>query len=135
MSVNQPEETLTKFEQELTQAMRAVDPPEGFAERVMRSVGIAETPRAKVVEMPRRRRMVWASGAIAAAVLAGVFVGQDIHARHQREQAELARQQAELARQQAEAARQQFEAGIRITDETLDRARAELARAGIQLRD
>jgi hypothetical protein len=77
--------------------------------------------------MPSRLRG-WAGGTIAAAVLAGVFVGQDIHARHQREQ-------AELAQRHAEAARQQFEAGIRITDETLDHARAELARAGIQLRD
>jgi hypothetical protein len=128
MSVNQPEELLTKFEQELTEGMRAVDPPDGFAERLMMRVEVAETPRARVVEMPRRRRTVWASGAIAAALLAGVFVGQDIRARHQREQ-------AELARQHAEAARQQFEAGIRITDETLDHARAELAHAGIQLRD
>ncbi|MGA1981624.1 MAG: hypothetical protein ABSG84_04050 [Acidobacteriaceae bacterium] len=126
--MNQPEGSLTKFEQELTQAMRAVDPPEGFAERVLTRAEAREAPRARVLAMPRRRPL-WTSGAVAAALLVGVFVGEQTHMRHQREQAEATQQQ------RAEAAQRQFEAGIRITDETLDHARAQLARAGIELRD
>jgi type VI protein secretion system component VasF len=128
MSVNQPEESLTKFEQELTQAMRAVDPPEGFADRTIARAQASMQPRARVLAMPSRRPL-WTSGAVAAALLVGVFVGEQAHMRHQREQAEAAQQQ------RAEAAQRQFEAGIRITDETLDHARAQLARAGIELRD
>jgi hypothetical protein len=124
MSVNRPEETLTPFEEELTQAMRAVDPPEGFAERILACARAGESPRARVLAMPRHWP-TWASGAIAAAVLAGAFFGEQTHLRHEREK-------AELAQRQAEAAQQQFEAGIRITDETLDHARVQLARAGIR---
>lgn len=118
--MNQPEETPTQFEQQLTHAMRAVDPPEGFAERVLARAQAAEQPRARVLAMPRRRPL-WASGAIAAALLVGVFIGEQTHLRHQREQAELARQQ--------------FEAGMRITDEALDHTREQLAQAGVRFGD
>ena len=125
--MNQHEGLDAKFEEELTQAMRAVDAPEGFADRVMTRAAAGDVPRARVIAMPRRVP-VWASSAIAAALLVGVFAGEHTHARHEREQ-------AELTQQRAVQAQQQFEAGIRITDETLDHARAQLARAGIQLRD
>jgi hypothetical protein len=120
MSVNQQDESFTKFEEdrfeeELTQAMRTVDPPEGFAERVMARAKADAKPRARVLGMPLRAR-VWASGAIAAALLVGVFIGDEIHVRRQREQAE-----------------QQFEAGIRITDRAIEHTREQLQRAGIQL--
>jgi type VI protein secretion system component VasF len=120
MSVNQPEEPFTKFERELTQALRAVDPPDGFAERVMARAQTSEQPRAKVIAMPRRLPS-WTSGAIAAALLLGVFFGVQIHLRHQREQAQIAQQQ--------------FEDGIRITDQALERTRQQLQRAGVLVGD
>jgi type VI protein secretion system component VasF len=116
MPVNQPEEPLTKFEQELMQAMRAFDPPEGFAERVMERAQASEQPRAKIFAMPRRLPL-WTSGAIAAALLLGVFFGVQTHLRQQREQAELAQQQFELA--------------MRITDRTLEHTRQQLWSAGV----
>ena len=118
--MNQPEDPLTQFEQELTLAMRGVDPPEGFAERVMARAQTSEQPRAKVIAMPRRLPS-WTSGAIAAALLLGVFFGVQIHLRHQREQAQIAQQQ--------------FEDGIRITDQALERTRQQLQRAGVLVGD
>jgi type VI protein secretion system component VasF len=116
MSVNQHDESSTKFEQELTQAMRGVDPPEGFADRVLARAEASEAPPARVLPMPRRRPL-WTSGAVAAALLVGVFVGDQIHLRHQRER--------------VEQAQQQFEAGMRITNETLDHVRVQLEQAGV----
>jgi hypothetical protein len=116
MCVNQPEETRMKFEQELKQAMRAVDPPEGFAERVLVRAKAKEQSRARVLTMPRRLR-AWAGGAIAAAVLVGAFTGEEVHLRRQREQAELAQRQ--------------FETAMRITDRTLEHVRQQLQQAGV----
>jgi len=128
--VNQPEElkqtedlkrredALAKFERELTLAMRAVDPPEGFAERTMARAVAPSPVRAKVLWMPRRVRL-WAGGAIAAALLAGVFFAEEAHQRHQREEAALAQQQFELA--------------MRITDRTLEHTRQQLWNTGIRI--
>ena len=115
--MKQPEESFTKFEQELTQAMRAVDPPEGFADRVMARAQSPAPAQAKVVRMQPRARP-WIGGAIAAVLLAGVFVADEVHVRRQRERGELAQQQ--------------FEAGLRITDEALQHTREQLARAGVR---
>jgi len=115
MSVNQPEEWSNEFEQELTRAMRGVDPPEGFADRVMVRAHAAGPVRAKVLWMPRRVRM-WAGGAVAAALLAGVFFGEEAHLRHQRE----------------EAAQQQFELAMRITGRTLEHVQQQLSDAGVR---
>lgn len=120
-------EPFTKFEQELTEAMRPVEPPEGFAERVLARAEADEAPRARVLTMPLRVR-AWSTGAVAAALLVGSFLGEEAHLRHER-------QKAEMERQRAEVAQQQFETAMRITSETLDHARAQLARAGIELRD
>jgi uncharacterized membrane-anchored protein YhcB (DUF1043 family) len=68
--------------------------------------------------MPTRLR-AWTSGAIAAALVAGIFVGEQLHVRRQREK--------------AEEAQQQFEAAMRITGETLDQTRMELRRAGVSM--
>jgi len=118
--VNQPEEPFTKFEQELTQAMRAVDPPDGFAERVMVRAQASEQPRAKVLAMPRGLPS-WTIGAIAAALLLAVFFGEQTHLRHQREQAEFAQQQFELA--------------MRITDRALEHTQQQLWNAGVRFGD
>jgi len=113
--VNQPEELSNEFEQELTRAMRGVDPAEGFADRVMARAQAAVPVRAKVIWIPRRIRM-WAGGAIAATLLAGVFFGEEAHLRHQREQA----------------AQQQFELAMRITDRTLEHVQQQLSDAGVR---
>jgi tellurite resistance protein len=116
MCVKQPEESFTKFEQELAQAMRAVDPPEGFADRVMARAQSPAPAEAKVVRMQPRARP-WIGGAIAAALLLGVYTGEQAHQRRQREK--------------AIRAEQQFDEGMRITDATLEHVRLQLQQAGI----
>lgn len=112
-----------RFEEELTRAMQRVDAPAGFAERTLARARQLddERPAAKRTVSPRMWSgwRGWASGLAAAALLAGVIAGEQIHLRHQREQAALAERQ--------------FEAGIEITDQALDHARAQLQRAGIGL--
>ena len=115
--MKQPEELNAEFERNLTEALRLVDPPEGFAERIMARALASEQPRARILAM-RPSVCAWMSGAIAAALLAGVFVADEVHVRRQRERGELAQQQ--------------FEAGLRITDEALQHTREQLARAGVR---
>jgi len=117
--VNQPEDVNTEFEQNLTQALRPVEVPEGFADRVMARTQSAPG-LAKVIRMPLRSR-AWASGAIAATLFAGVFFGGQAHERHER--------------RKAEQAQQQFDAAMRITDETLDHVRLQLQQAGVTVGD
>lgn len=126
--MNQPEELLTKFEQELTQAMRAVDPPAGFADRIMARTQAQEQPRARVLRMPSRGRFWMNSGAIAAMVLAGAFFGEQSHLRHERERAEQAQRQTEQAQQ----AQRQFETAMQITDQTLEQVQLQLRQAGVR---
>jgi len=109
---------LSRFEEELMRALRPVDAPEGFADRVLERAAQPEARRAKVLAMPRRVR-VWAGGAIAATVLAGVFVTHEVRLRNQR--------------LEAERVQQQFEAAIRITGDTLDDVRRQLQQAGVTL--
>ena len=59
----------------------------------------------------------WVGGAIAAALVLGAFVGDQVHVRRERERAALATQQ--------------FETATRVTDHALDQVRAQLARAGV----
>lgn len=118
---NRPDESFAELEQELTQALRRVDAPAGFAERTMARVQpAAGTPRGKLLTMPGRLR-VWAGGAIAAALVAGAFAGQQVHERHERQKAALAEQQ--------------FETAMRITDQTLDHVRLQLQQAGVPVGD
>ncbi len=108
------------FEQELRRALERVDAPDGFAERVMARAVQGKPPAARVLTMrpgvgPARTK--WLSGAIAAAALAAIAIGGQMHLRRQRE---------------AEAAERQFEAGVRITDQALERTREQLALAGVR---
>lgn len=117
--MNQPDEWNTEFEENLTQALRPVDPPEGFADRVVARSQSAPG-LAKVIRMPLRTR-AWASGAIAATLFVGVFLGGQAHVREQK--------------RKAEQAQQQFDAAMRITDQTLDHVRAQLQQAGVSMGD
>lgn len=123
--MNQPEEPMSnleeqKFEEELTRMMRSVDPPAGFADRTMARVVASSKMPAKVIVMKQRPRP-WFSGAIAAALLLGVFFAERVHVRREREQ--------------AAQAQSQFEAGIRITDRALEHTRQQLQRAGVGVGD
>lgn len=123
--MNQPEEMdlhegnleEDRFERDLMRAMRRVDPPAGFVERTMARAHTTARPPAKVIMM-RPGVRAWMSGAIAAALLGGVFVADQVRVRHQREE--------------AQAAQRQFEAGLQITDQTLEQVRLQLHEAGIR---
>jgi hypothetical protein len=119
MSVRNFEEVPEEFELELARRMRRVDPPEGFADRLMER---AEASQSNVIVMRKRPAFrMWAGSAIAAALAMGVFVGEQAHVRSQERQAEVARQQ--------------FETAMRVTDHALDQTRASLQRAGLTLGD
>jgi hypothetical protein len=110
------ESGLAEFELQLARAMRRVDAPEGFAERIMeRSAGPAE----KVVVMRPRRGLVrmqaWMGGAIAAVLALGMFGAEQLHQRREQARAD-----------------QQFAVAVQATDHALDQTRAQLQRAGLK---
>lgn len=110
-----------EFELQLTEALRHVEVPVGFAARVMDRAAAPAVAQKVVAMQPRLHAQMWISGAIAAMLAVGAFVGEAVHVRHQREQAALATQQ--------------FEAAVRVTDQALDKTRAQLERAGLKLGD
>ena len=113
--MNQPEPPATEFERKLTEALRPVDAPANLAARILAHAELQK--RAALFTWPRPH--LWATGALAAALLAGVFLGERQHARHEREQAALAQRQFDLAMQ--------------ITGRTLEHTRQQLQDAGIQI--
>ena len=115
---HQPAESLVELEQYLTQALRPVDAPVSLTERILARAESARSAKANAVRMWTRPR-VWASGAIAAAIVAGVLIGGQIHERRERQKVELAQHQ--------------FEAALKITSDTLEQTRQELQQAGIDL--
>ncbi len=121
--MNQPDEPMSnleeqKFEEELTRMMRRVDPPASFADRTMARA--ASSMPAKVIVMRQRPRL-WMTGAIAAALVVGIFFTEQTNLRHEHEQ--------------AAQAQSQFEAGMRITDRALEHTRQQLQRAGVGIGD
>jgi len=118
-----------EFERALTQAMRQVDPPETLVKFLMKAAEVeaeSRSPRrerkhkwAWFVPQARRQSFGWMSGALAAVMVVGVFGVEQVHVRHEREQAAVATQQ--------------FETAMRVTDHALDQTRAQLQRAGIKL--
>ena len=113
----QPDESFADLERDLRAALQYVDPPKGFAERTMARARASSAPRGKLLVMPQRLR-TWGSGAIAAALVAGFLIGQQVQ-----------------HRRQAQIAQQQFEAGMRITDHALEHTRQQLERAGVNFGD
>jgi hypothetical protein len=122
--VNQPEELTSEFEARLdlalTQALRAVDAPDGFADRLLARAAQDAKPTARVLPMPARLRN-WTVGAIAAGMLFGGVAGEQRYQRHRREQA----------------AERQFETALQITAETMQQTmqqtREQLAQSGLQV--
>jgi hypothetical protein len=111
-------EDMDEFELELMQRMRRVDAPEGFALRVMEKAKVPA--RAKMLRFPAKPVMrAWMGGAIAAALAVGVFVGEQMHVRSQKQKQALAQQQ--------------FETAMRVTNDALNHTRAQLERAGFNL--
>lgn len=111
---------MSDFEKDLAQAMQRVDAPEDFAARLLARAAAESTDGRRLIAAPRRRW--WWSGpgvAVAAGLVAGMFIVQQAHVRHERERAAVAQQQ--------------FETAMRVTDHALDRTRARLERSGIRL--
>ncbi len=130
-----PDLKLAEFELLLARAMRRVDAPEGFADRVVARAetgSVAASTRVpksgpgapKVVGMRPRfgllRMQVWAGGGIAAVLALGMFGAEQLHLR--RERAE-----------QAAKADQQFAVAMQVTDHALAQTREQLQRAGLNL--
>lgn len=124
-----PDPAEMEFEQQLARALQQVAAPEGFATRLMERAAKGDSARAihvpgrspgrgpRILQMPRRQWLGWASGAIAAMLVTGIFVGQRVHEEHER-------------RVQAN---REFDAAMRIQDQALDRVRQQLAQQGISL--
>jgi hypothetical protein len=111
---------MNDFEKDLSHAMQRVDAPKGFAARLLERAAAESSDHRKLVVTPRRQWWWSGSGiAVAAGLVAGMFVVQQVHVRHEREQAAVAQQQ--------------FETAMRVTDRALDRTRARLERSGIRL--
>jgi hypothetical protein len=125
---------MTEFEQALARSMRRVEVRAETAAKFLALADEAERKRlhagggfrliklsngGRVFAMPGSRAWTrsWMGGAIAAVLAMGVFVGAHVHEQHERRVE----------------AQKQFETAERITDETLARTRAELARQGIEL--
>jgi hypothetical protein len=123
---NPPEEMsedFTSLERELRQALRPVDPPAGFADRVIartRTESAAQPKRARILMFPVLRSRVWIGSAVAAMLLVGV-VGEQAHRMEQR--------------RKAEEAQKQFETALQVTDRALEHTRQQLERAGIPFGD
>ena len=105
------------FERQLTQALRHVDAPEGFAARVMEHAATAEESLPVPPRFLPPRIRAWVGGTIAAMLVLGLLAAEQVHLRHEREQVALARQQ--------------FETAMRVTDHALDQTRVQLEHAGL----
>ncbi len=110
------------FENELRNALRPVEAPEGLTDRIMRalppraatvrSVAPAPTPMPATDARDRASRRYWVPGALAASLLAAVLAGQ--HVAQLREQ--------RIAREEGLAARRELLQALRLTSEKLDLA-------------
>jgi len=126
---------MTDFEKQMAKTLRQVDAPEGFAERVMRRAEAENFATSTHVSEARHgapgwfeflrswhwMASPWAGGAVAALLVAGVFLtGEHVHREHEQQ----------IKVQQAT---QQFETATQITDRALERAREKMRRAGVDV--
>jgi type VI protein secretion system component VasF len=111
-------EHYAEVEAYLVRALRPIDPVDDLADRILALAQQPQPAPAKVIPI-NRRMPVWASGAIAAALLVGIFVTEQTHVQHEK--------------QKVEQAQRQFETALKITNETLEQTRQELKQAGIEI--
>jgi len=124
---------MTDFEKQLSKALERVDAPGNFVERVMQRAGtesFATTSHVRksghgapkwldVLRAWHWMASPWAGGAVAALLVAGVFLtGEHVHREHERQV-------------QVQQATQQFETATQITDRALAHAREAMKRAGV----
>ena len=111
------------LERQLIVALQRVDAPAGFADRVMAraldSGPRVPVARGKVLAWPVMR--AWVGGAVAAALVAGLFATETAVEHHRARERRV---------QQATA---QFETAERITDRALEQARRQIQQAGVPL--
>ncbi len=116
---------MNDFEKQMAKALQRLEAPENFAQRVMQRAeagSFAACAQArKGWSLPASWRWMmspWAGGALAALLVAGVFVtGARMHQEHAK---------------QAQAT-QQFEQATQITDRALEHAREKMRKAGVDL--
>lgn len=106
------------FENQLRRALRPVDPPEGFAERVMRALPAQRTPAsvtpislARPAQPPSLWRRISTPAALAASLVVAVLAGRQVGIERERDE-----QRAGLA-----ASRELMQA-LRVTSQKLDLA-------------
>jgi negative regulator of sigma E activity len=106
---------MNDVEEKLRRAMRPIDPPEGFAERVMRALPARERPAAVVVlaTVPRApRTSAWRRFStpvtLAASLVVAVLVGKQIAIQHEE--------------REGLAASQELMQALRVTSQKLDLA-------------
>lgn len=108
-----------EFENQLRRAMRPMEAPEGFTERLMRRLPESRVAKPAVVVplpvKPRRTRNFTLPAALAASLVAAVLLGQ-----HLSQRAELQMQARELA--EGEAASRELMEALRVTSQKLDLA-------------
>jgi hypothetical protein len=109
---------MSEVEDRLRRALRPIDPPPGFAERVMRALPdqrptATVTPIDIVRTSPRASfwRRVSTPAALAASLLVAVLLGQQVAIQH-----------AEQERRAGLAARQELMQALRLTSQKLDDA-------------
>jgi hypothetical protein len=114
------------FDEMLRSALRPVQPPETLA-KFLAIAAEAEEHRRKtgrrwfkprsggLLYMPAWPRM-WAGGALAATLLFGGLIGEQVHRRHE-----------------SAVATREFATSMRITDQAMEHTRAQLLQAGVRL--
>ena len=106
-----------EFDPTLARALQQIDAPVTLEMRLM-AAAEKESRKAKVLSFPQKR--AWMSGAIAAALMMGVVIGDRVHVDH--------KQREEVAQTQ-----QKFDDAVRVTNRALDTTQERLAKAGLSL--
>ena len=104
------------LENQLRSRLRPVQPPEGFAERVMRALPAKPAPSAVAI-LPRKaappQQRSWMPAALAASLLVAVFLGQRVSVNRTLEV-------QRLEEQQGFAASRELMQALRVTSQKLD---------------
>jgi hypothetical protein len=105
-----------ELENQLRRALRPVDAPEGFAERLMKRLPERQSPVlvALPVRPPKARRNFALPSALAASLVAAVILGQQFSQHRDRE--------LELEQAAGLAAKQELMQALRVTSQKLDLA-------------